>query len=129
MMFNSYVPLGFLASSVEPYAVDLSTCFPFSFNVMALSHYFLNMALLCFLEWETEMVPMVVGEAGFEILLPDNMAAQREIWAVQSLGIPGCGCEHPVGSYGLRTPQRAGTHASKTRGGLSELDRPSLAIS
>lgn len=25
--------------------VDLSTCFPFSFNVIALSHYFLNMAL------------------------------------------------------------------------------------
>lgn len=86
---------------------------------MAFSHHFLSMALLCFLEWEKEVVLMIVGKAGFEIFLPDNVVAQREVWAVKSLGIPGCGREHSVGSYGLKTPQRSGMHASKTRGGLS----------
>lgn len=31
------------------------------------------------MEWETEVVPKIVGEADFEILLPDNMVAQRAL--------------------------------------------------
>lgn len=54
---------------------------------MALSHFFLNMALLCFLEWETNGSEESWERPDFEILLSDRMAAQREDWPIERLGI------------------------------------------
>lgn len=54
------------------------------------------------------MAPMSPERRGFEIMLSDDMAAQRYIWPVESTGIPleygRIGCEHSVCSWGLRTP-------------------------
>lgn len=45
------------------------------------------MALICFLEWETNGSEESWERPDFEILLSDCMAAQREAWPIESLGI------------------------------------------
>lgn len=41
--------------------------------------------MVCFLEWETEVVLLNPGRG--QILLSEDMAAQREVWPVEGLGI------------------------------------------
>lgn len=83
---NNVYRLGVLSFCFRANTTDLSICFPFSFDFMALSHYFLSMALLCFPAWVTEMVLMNPGKG--LVLLSDDTAAQREVWPVESAGIP-----------------------------------------
>lgn len=113
-MFNAYVTFGFLISSVVSYTVDLLACFPF--DLMVLSHYFLNMALLCFPERKPETVPM--------------SATPREVWLAECTEIISPECGHwwlySVGSPGLRTSRRAEEPLSKAWGVLSEWDIPGL---
>lgn len=113
-MFNAYVTLGFLISSVVPHIVDLLACFPF--DLMVLSHYFLNMALLCFPERKPEMVPM--------------SATPREVWLAECSEIISPECGHwwlySVGSPGLRTSPREEEHPFKAWGVLSEGEIPGL---
>lgn len=79
------------------------------------------MALLCFLERETNGSEESWERPDFEILLSDHMAAQREVWPIESLGIlfinnwnvARSGCEYSVGSCGLGTSQGAEKHPSQ----------------